>query len=106
MIREYFEKKYIQQLRYDTPSDPLLLYVDEKGPITTKTPGGSSWSSVQVKGEMAQKTKGILNVFGAYDYTNDKIHVHYYKKKGSVNLRYYFFIVFINKQLNPLFYMF
>ena len=47
----------------------MLLYVDEKGPIAAKTYGGSSWSSVQVKIEKAQKTKGILNVFGAYDYT-------------------------------------
>ena len=78
---EYFEKKYIQQLRYDIPSDSVLLYVDEKGPIAAKTYGGLSWSSVQVKIEKAQKTKGILNVFGAYDYTNDKIHVHCYKKK-------------------------
>jgi len=38
------------------------LYVDEKVPITAKTPGGSSWSSVQVKVEKAQ-IKGILNVF-------------------------------------------
>jgi transposase len=57
------------------------LYVAEKGPITAKTHGGSSWSSVQVKVEKAQKIKGILNVFGAYDHTNDKMHVHCYKKK-------------------------
>ena len=54
-----FEKKYIQQLRYNTPSDSILLYVDEKGPITAKTHGGSSWSSVQVKVEKAQKIKGL-----------------------------------------------
>ena len=30
---------------------------------------------------MAQKIKGLLNVFGAYDYTNDKIHVYSYKRK-------------------------
>ncbi len=76
-----FEKKYIQHLRYNTPSDSVLLYVDEKGPITAKTHGGSSWSSVQVKVEKAQKIKGLLNVFGAYDHTNDKMHVQCYKKK-------------------------
>ena len=54
----------------------MLLYVDEKGPITAKTHGGTSWSSVQVKVEKAQKIKGLLNVFGAYDYTNDKIHMY------------------------------
>ena len=32
-----FEKKYIQKLRYDPPSDSILLYEDEKGPITAKT---------------------------------------------------------------------
>jgi transposase len=57
------------------------LYVDEKGPITAKTYGGTSWSSVQVKVEKAQKIKGILNVFGAYDHTNDKMHIHCYQKK-------------------------
>ncbi len=39
------------------------------------------WSSTQVKIEKAQKIKGLLNVFGAYDYTNDKMHVRCYKKK-------------------------
>jgi hypothetical protein len=29
----------------------VLLYVDEKGPITAKTHGGTSWSSTQVKVE-------------------------------------------------------
>ena len=51
----HFEKKYVEQLRYNTPSDSVLLYVDEKGPsITAKTHGGTSWSSVQVKVEKAQ----------------------------------------------------
>ena len=44
----------------------MLLYVDEKGPITAKTHGGTSWSSVQVKVEKAQKIKGLLNVFGEH----------------------------------------
>ena len=48
------------------PSDSVLLYVDEKGPITAKTHGGSSWSSVQVKVEKAQKINGLLNVFGEH----------------------------------------
>jgi hypothetical protein len=61
----------------------VLLYVDEKGPITAKTHGGTSWSSVQVKVEKAQKINGLLNVFGAYDYTNDKIHVHCYRNKAG-----------------------
>jgi transposase len=60
----------------------VLLYVDEKGPsITAKTHGGTSWSSVQVKVEKAQKINGLLNVFGAYDYTNDKMLIHCYQKK-------------------------
>jgi len=54
----------------------VLLYVDEKGPITAKTHGGTSWSSTQVKVEKAQKIKGLLNVLGAYDHTNNKMHVH------------------------------
>ena len=59
----------------------MLLYVDEKGPITAKTHGGTSWSSVQVKVEKVQKINGLLNVFGASDYTNDKMHVHCYRNK-------------------------
>ena len=59
----------------------MLLYVDEKGPIAAKTHGGTSWSSVQVKVEKAQKIDGLLNVFGAYDHTNDKMHVQCYRNK-------------------------
>jgi len=47
-----------------------LLYEDEKGPIAAKTYGGTSWSSTQSKVEKAQKTNGLLNTFGVYDYTN------------------------------------
>jgi transposase len=59
----------------------VLLYVDEKGPVTAKTHGGTSWSSVQVKVEKAQKINGLLNVFGAYDHTNDRMHVQCYRNK-------------------------
>ncbi len=48
-----------------------------------KTYGGTSWSSTQSKVSKAQKINGILNVFGAYDHTNDKMHVHGYKKKNG-----------------------
>ncbi len=79
---EYALKKYIEQLRHNTPSDSVLLYGDEVGPVTTaKTHDGTSWSSVQVKVEKALKIKGLLNVFGAYDYTNDKMHVQCYRNK-------------------------
>jgi transposase len=62
----------------------VLLYLDEKGPsITAKTHGGTSWSSTQVKIEKSQKIKGLLNVFGAYDHTNDKIHVQCYRNKTA-----------------------
>jgi hypothetical protein len=55
----------------------VLLYADEKGPVTAKTHGGTSWSSTQVKIEKAQKINGLLNVFeGAYDHTNDKMHMY------------------------------
>ncbi len=59
----------------------MLLYIDEKGPVAAKTHGGTSWSSVQVKVEKSQKINGLLNVFGAYDHTNDKMHVQCYKRK-------------------------
>ncbi len=34
--------------------------------------GGSSWSSVQVEVEKAQKIRGLLNAFGVYDHANHK----------------------------------
>ena len=58
-----------------------MLYQDEKGPIAAKTYGGTSWSKVQSRVERAQKIKGILNVFGVYDHTNDQIHTHSYRNK-------------------------
>jgi hypothetical protein len=41
------------------------------------------WSSVQVKVENVQKINGFLNVLGAYDHTNDKIHVQCYRNKTA-----------------------
>lgn len=46
-----------------------------------KTYGGTSWSSVQSRVSKAQKIKGILNVFGVYDHTNNQMWTHSYKKK-------------------------
>ena len=41
-----------------------------------------SGSFVQTKVSTAQqKIRGILNVFGVYDYNNNKICTHSYKKK-------------------------
>jgi hypothetical protein len=60
-----------------------VLFQDEKGPIAAKTYGGPSWCSVQSKIERAQKIKGILNVLGIYDHTNDKMFTHCYKKRNS-----------------------
>ena len=81
MTQNSLKKSYIEHLRYNTPSNSVLLYVDEKGPVTAKTHGGTSWSSLQVKIEKAQKINGLLNVLGAFDYTNDKMHVHCYRNK-------------------------
>ena len=61
--------------------ESILLYQDEKGPIAAKTYGGISWSQVQSKVERAQKIKGILNVFGVYDHTNDQMYTHSYRNK-------------------------
>lgn len=61
--------------------DSVLLYEDEKGPMVAKTYGGTSWSFTQSKVSKAQKIKGILNVFGVYDYTNDQMWTHGYKQK-------------------------
>jgi SAM-dependent methyltransferase len=64
-------------------ADYVLLFQDEKRPIAAKTYGGSSWSSVQAMVEHDQKVKGLLNVFGVYDYTNDKMYTRCYKQKKS-----------------------
>ena len=59
-----------------------MLYQDEKGPVAAKTHGGGpSWCSVQTKIEKAQKIKGLLNIFGVYDHTNDQMYIHSYKNK-------------------------
>ena len=39
--------------------------------------------STQAKIEKAQKVKGILNVFGVYDHTDDTMFTHCYKNKTS-----------------------
>lgn len=70
-------------MRNDTPTESVVLFQDEKGPIAAKTYGGPSWSSVQSKIERAQRIKGILNVLGIYDHTNDKMFTHCYKKRNS-----------------------
>ena len=35
----HFEKKYIEQRRYNASSNSVLPYVDEKGPVAAKTHG-------------------------------------------------------------------
>jgi hypothetical protein len=72
-------------LRYTTTAtiDSILLYEDEKGPISAKTYGGASWSPVQPKLEKAQKTRGFLNIFGVYDYANNEMFTHCYKKRNG-----------------------
>ncbi len=50
-------------------------------PVTAKTYDGTSWSSTQSKVSKAQKTKGLLNVFGVYDHINNKMLTHGYKSK-------------------------
>jgi hypothetical protein len=62
----------------------LILYEDEKGPISAKTYGGASWSPVQSKVEKAQqKARVFLNIFGVYDYTNNEMFTHCYKKRNG-----------------------
>ena len=75
------EKKRIEELRYNTPPDSVLLYQDEKGPVAAKIHGGQSWCSVHTKIEKAQKIKGLLNVFGVYDHTNEQMYTHSYRNK-------------------------
>ena len=72
--------------------DSVLLYEDEKGPLVAKTYGGTSWSSTQSKISKAQKIKGILNVFGVYDHTNNQMWTHSYKQKTGKQ-----FLDFVNR---------
>ena len=75
----------------------MLLYVDEKGPVTAKTHDGTSWLSVQVKVEKAQKINGLLNVFGAYDHTNDRMHVQCYRNKTGKQ-----FVDFLKREIKDM----
>jgi catechol 2,3-dioxygenase-like lactoylglutathione lyase family enzyme len=61
----------------------ILLFQDEKGPLSAKTYGGSSWSSVQSKVEHDQRVKGLLNVFGVYDYTDDRMPTATNRRKAA-----------------------
>ena len=40
------KKNRIEELRYNTPPDSVLLHQDEKGPVAAKTYGGQSWCSL------------------------------------------------------------
>ena len=80
-----FEKKRIEELGYKLPVDSVLFYEDEKGPVAAKTYGGTSWSSTQSRVSKAQKTKGILNVFGVYDHTNNQMWTHTPTNKRQEN---------------------
>jgi hypothetical protein len=83
------------KIRYgDLSSDSVLLYEDEKGGpiIVAKTYGGTSWLSTQSRVSKAQKIRWILNVFGIYDHTNNKMWTHGYKQKTGKQ-----FLDFINK---------
>jgi hypothetical protein len=73
------------KINASTTTESVVLFQDEKGPIAAKTYGGNSWCSTQAKIERAQKTKGILNVFGIYGYTNDEMFTHCYKKRRTAN---------------------
>ena len=86
-----FEKKRIEELRFsDLPSDSVLLYGDEKGQIVVaKTYGGTSWSSIQPKVSKAQKTKGILYVFGVYYHTSDHADTWIQKEDRKTILGFY-----------------
>ncbi len=53
----------------------VLLYVDEKRPVTAaKILGDTSCSSIKVKVQRAQKLKGILDVFKVeYNHIKDSM---------------------------------
>lgn len=52
-----------------------------RGPIVAKTYEDVSWSSIQSMVSKAHKIRWILNVFGVYDHTNNKMWTHGYKQK-------------------------
>lgn len=71
------------------------LFQDEKGPIAAKTYGGASWCSTQGKAEHSQKTKRIMNIFGAYDYANDKCLITARKRRTANSFLNYQRSIFI-----------
>lgn len=55
------------------PADTLLLYVDEKGPLTVTRYGGHCWGPKRFSMEVRQPIHGKFHLFGAYDPRADQI---------------------------------
>ena len=78
----HLKKKRIGELRYSLPANSILVYWRWKRTHSCKDICGISWSSIQSKIFNAQqKIRGILNVFGVYDYINNNIWTNGYRKK-------------------------
>ena len=54
----------------------------------------------QSKVSKAQKTKGILNVFGVYDHTNNQVWTHGYKQKRQASKQFLDFIKRVDQKYN------
>ena len=79
----HLKKKRIEELRYSnlsSDSDPALRGLERTD--SSKNIWRYILVLYTVSVSKAQKTKGILNVFGIYDYTNDQMWTHGYKKEN------------------------
>lgn len=67
------------------PRGAVVLFMDEKGPITVKRYGGSIWTIAQrVVLPKYQKTHGKFYLFGAYELLSGRMHWRYYDRSRSV----------------------
>jgi transposase len=85
----YEEKKErILQLYNHPPSDGIVVSFDEKGSITLKEYGGSSWTTDAKERRVPdrQKTRGRVELAAAYFPHTGRIFTRFSEKKGSREL--------------------
>ena len=66
------------------PPGAVVLFMDEKGPITVKRYGGFIWTTAQrVIMHKNQKTRGKFYLFGAYELFSGRTRWRYYDRSRS-----------------------
>ena len=75
------------------PPRAVVLFLDEKGPITVKRYGGSVWTTApQVVLPKYQKTRGRFYLYGVYELFTGRVRWRYYDHKRAE-----YFIAFLRE---------